>query len=130
MYGDLLQFGILLAAITAIAGVAWLLGFRQTAALSSVDEASELFRLAPGGFEPVEIGLDNAGACAIARDAAGRRGVLLPHGSQFVFRLLTPGSEAWAEDGALHIASLPGLHIRLGDAAEGWATTDSDANSG
>jgi hypothetical protein len=130
MPSALMQFLASLAAIFAIVVAAWLLGFRQGARLSSEAEARELFRLAPGGFEPVEMNLDADRRAAIARDRAGRIAVLAPHGDQFVFRLLAPESPILAQGDSLTIGSMPDLRLTLGDSAGVWANTDSDDNKG
>lgn len=129
MDGQLLQFLGSLAAISALVALTYLLGFRGTARLESEDEARELLRLAPGGFEPCEIGLDAAGAAAIARDAKGKLAVLVPHGNQFVVRRLDPAPVIEARDGQLVIAGLPQVQIMLGDRARDWDTTDIAANN-
>ena len=129
MDSQLLQFLGSLAAITALVALTYLLGFRSPARLESAEEARELLRLAPGGFEPVELALDAGGAAAIARDVDGRLAVLVPHGNQFVARYLDSAASIEAGGGQLVIAELPGETIALGDRAEDWATTDIDANS-
>jgi len=129
MNGQLLQFVGSLAAVTALVVVTWLLGFRQPATLSSEAEARDLFRLAPGGFEPIRLGLDAQGRSAIAADEAGRKAVLVPHGNQFVFRQLSPASRIDAVDGRITIAGLPNLALELGEEAKRWATTDIGASN-
>lgn len=130
MSSPLAQFLGSLAAVVAIVAVASALRFRQFATLGSETEALELFRLAPGGFEPVAIALDHEGRSAIARDADSRIGVLVPHGNQFVFRLLPPGSAISLEQDRLAIRALPNVQIRpMGDASL-WANTDSSDNNG
>lgn len=129
MAGQALQFLGSLAAVLVIVAVTFLIGFRQAARLASEDEAYELFRLAPGGFEPVEIGFDKNGASAIARDDRGRLAVLVPHGNQFVFRLLAPGSKISAHGGELKFEGLPGVRVTLGENASDWASTDIGDNS-
>lgn len=129
MSDQLLQFIGSLAAVTALVVATWLLGFRQSATLSSADEARDLFRLAPGGFEPFRIGLDVQGRAAIAADSAGRKAVLVPHGNQFVFRPVTPESPVDAGDGRITIPGLPNVRLELGEDAGSWATTDITANS-
>lgn len=130
MSGVVVQFLGSLAAIVAIVLVAWLLGFKQAARLTSEAEARELFRLAPGGFEPVAIDLDVKGRAAIARDQTGRIAVLAPHGNHFVFRLLAAESSIMARGDSLTIECLPELRLSLGDSAGVWANTDSGDNMG
>jgi len=130
MSGELIQFVGSLIAVSALVALTYLLGFRSSARLESEDEARELLRLAPGGFEPVEIALDANGAAAIARDVLGGLAVLVPHGNQFVVRHLDPQAHIEAREGRLVITGLPSAKIVLGDRARDWATTDIGANSG
>lgn len=129
MGGQLALFLGSLAAILALVALTYLLGFDGTARLHSEQEARALLQLAPGGFEPSEIGLDADGASAIARDRQGRLAVLVPHGNRFVVRLLAPQTKVAAHDGKLIIDGLPKVKIALGDCAKDWATTDIDANN-
>jgi len=131
MDSQLLQFGGSLVAISALVVLAHFLGFSRTARLEDPAEARALFRLAPGGFEPVEIALDIDGHGAIARDGAGRLAVLIPHGQQFVARTLGPaarlrrdGETLLVEDAALGTRVFA---LQLGEAAHIWATTDTPA---
>lgn len=130
MPGALPQLLGSLVAVVAIVAVTWALGFRRAARIESHDEARELFSLAPGGFEPEAIALDKQGRAAIARDRQGRVAVLVPHGNQFVFCLLAPGSPISAEGGVLAIHALPAVKIEPDDDAQVWANTDSGDNSG
>ena len=86
MDGAVPQFLGSVLAVAALVALTYILGFRQAGKLESEAEARELFRLAPGGFEPEELGLDSDGGAAIARDEQGRIAVLVPHGNQFVVR--------------------------------------------
>lgn len=124
----MLQLGGSLLAVLALVLLTWMLGFRQVARLESEDEARELMRLAPGGFEPVTIALDRHGSGAIGRDAQGRLLILWPHGSQFVARALEPGESLQAEDGMLHIVGARRIALDLGELAEDWTVADSAVN--
>lgn len=128
MQAELLQFLASLAAVVAIVAAAWMLGSREGASLTSVDEARDLFALAPGGFEPVAIGMDSEGRTAIARDGEGRIAVLVPHGNKFVVRIVPSGTIIRARQGTLEIASWPRVNLTLGEDAGDWATTDRNAN--
>lgn len=138
MDGAVPQFLGSLLAVAALVALTYILGFRQAGKLESEAEARELFRLAPGGFEPEEPGLDSDGGAAIARDEQGRIAVLVPHGNQFVVRPVKGGATIIAQEGKLLIADMPGLRLHLGDraphwdgaSAKGWAATDSNANRG
>lgn len=126
---ELFQFAGSLAAVVALVALAWVMGFRQSGNLASEAEARDLFRLAPGGFEPVEIGLDDKGSAAIARDAEGRLAVLVAHGNQFVVRPVEPGQLHSGENGIVRVTVARTLvSIELGEAAACWTTTDTGDN--
>jgi hypothetical protein len=127
--GEVLQFGASLLAVLALVAFTWLLGFRQPARLSSADEARDLLRLAPGGFEPVDIALAADGAAAVARDAHGRLCALVPHGSRFVARPVLPG-HATRRDRNTLILRLEDrrVTIDLGHQAADWIGADSAVN--
>lgn len=126
---ELLQLGGSLLAVLLVVGLTWLLGFRQQARLDSVDEATELMRLVPGGFEPAEVALDAEGRAAIGRDRQGRLLVLVPHGDRFVARPLPADYRPTSEGGTLHIASKGHrLTLVLGAEAKGWTSADSDVS--
>lgn len=129
MAGEVLQFAGSLAAVAVLVAFTYFLGFRHSPQIDSTEEARDLFRLAPRGFEPVEIALDGEGRAAIGKDRDGRLAVLVPHGSQFVVRPVSPGAKVAARNGALVIEGLPRVPLHLGDGAEDWAATDSDANT-
>lgn len=124
MASDLVQIGISVVAVSALVALTWLLGFRQEACLASAEEARELLRLAPGGFEPVAIALDADGKGAIARDAAGGVMVLLPHGNQFVARPVEPRAQLIVDRGQLRGKAGRTFSLNLGDEAAGWTSAD------
>lgn len=128
MDGEVLQFAGSLAAVAILVAATYFMGFRHSAQIDSLEEVRELFRLAPGGCEPVEIGLDSEGRAAIARDRKGRLAVLVPHGSQFVVKPVPPAATIVALNGRLRIEGLERVSLQLGTDAGGWATTDSDGN--
>ncbi|KLI65255.1 hypothetical protein AAV99_04870 [Aurantiacibacter marinus] len=124
MDSQMLQFAGSLAAIAAVIALAHFLGFSRGGRVATETEARALFALAPGGFETVELCLDEEGRGAIARDSAGRLAVLLPHGGQFVARVLEPGARLTADGDRLSIeGSASGrkpVTLHLGNAAQGW----------
>ncbi|WP_338242287.1 hypothetical protein [Aurantiacibacter hainanensis] len=130
MGSEFAQFAGSLAAVATLVALTYFLGFRKDGQIKTIEEARHLFRLAPGGFEPVEIALDAEGRGAIARDDEGRLALLVPHGSQFIVRPIPAGTTVVARDGRLVIEGLASPTLFLGEDAGGWATTDSDANSG
>lgn len=128
---ELVRFLASLAAVSALVGLAHLLGFSRAARLDSEEEARELFRHTPGGFEPESIALDRLGKGAIARDSEGHVVVLVPHGIRFVPRRIGPGAPKPTTDGLL---SVPGIEsgertvtLDLGEMAAIWAANDADA---
>lgn len=125
MTGELAQFAASLGAVAALVVMVHLLGFSSGATLGSEAEARDLFRLAPGGFEPVVVALDREGRGAIGRDRQGRIAVLVPHGRQFVARVLLPTARLGASNDALTIEctsiARQAITLRLGDSAGVWA---------
>lgn len=99
----LLQFTGSLAAILALAGLAWWLKLGPAPRLADVESAHAAADQAVSGFEPVAISLDHEGHGAIMRDAAGRILLLRPHGGHFAGRILTGQALARVEDRTLII---------------------------
>lgn len=99
----LLQFIASFGAILVLAAVARMLKLGPKPRLSSEEDARLAADEAVDGFAAVEIGLDQDGAGAILRDAAGRVLLLRAHGVHFAGRLLTPAAEARIEAGMLVI---------------------------
>ena len=130
MGSEFAQFAGSLAAVAMLVALTYFLGFRRGGQLESLEEARHLFRLASGGFEPVEIALDGEGRGAIARDSEGRLALLAAHGSQFVVRPIPPDAMIVARDGCLEIEGMGSDALLLGESARDWATTDRDANKG
>ena len=128
MPGEALQFAASLAAIIVLVAITYGLGFRTGATLSDEAEARELFRLAPGGFEPEDIILDANRTCALARDRESRLALLLPHGSRFVVRPLPAESAVTADGGVLRFAAAPNLVLDAGAQAQDWATRTAADN--
>lgn len=125
----LAKFGGSAIAVAALVALTWLLGFREGARLGSEEEARELARLAPGGFEPTSVIIDSKGRVAVARNARGELLALLPHGNRFVQRPIAPQQLTMDARGRLEIAC-EGRQFQLepeGD-AQGWATADSNAS--
>lgn len=124
MDSQLLQFAGSLAAIAAVIALTHFLGFSRAGRIGDQAEARALFALAPGGFEPALLSLDERGRGAIARDGAGRLAVLVPHGGQFVVRVLEPGARLTAKDGKLVIEARElgskSVTLRLSDDAQNW----------
>ena len=97
----LLQFLGSLAAILALAGLAWWMKLGPEPRLADEDAARAAADEAVSGFVPVHIGLDREGRGALMRDAAGRVLLLRPHGVHFAGRLLTTIASATIEGDTL-----------------------------
>lgn len=132
MTGPVAQFAASLGAVSAIVLLTHWLGFSTGARLGSEEEARELLRLAPGGFEPAALALDRGGRGAIARDSTGRIALLLPHGGHFVARVLPPAARLTADGDRLAIeCAAPGprrTSLLLGETASIWAAHDGGAS--
>ncbi|WAT17318.1 hypothetical protein OZN62_10310 [Aurantiacibacter sp. MUD11] len=129
MSDELLQFGGSLIGVSLLVALTWFLGFRQSGRIESEAEARDLLRLASGGFEPLEIGLDAQGRSAIARDGKGLLVALVPHGNQFVARPVDRTQLHPEKDGTLRIAvGQRQVILDLGDSVAGWTATDTGDN--
>jgi len=127
MDAQFLQFAGSLAAIAAVIALTHFLGFSRAGRIADEAEARALFALAPGGFEPVALRLDEERRGAIARDDAGRHAVLVQHGGQFIAKVLEPGAQLTAMDGRLIIRARESdakqITLRLGETAKNWAAS-------
>ncbi len=111
----LIQTIVSLAAILALAGLAW---WMKLGGVPSLD-TDEAVRRAAGdvedGFEPVAFARDAQGKSALARDAAGRIMVIKGHGNRFAGRILGPAAQAllWHDPG------ITALEVDCGEARFG-----------
>ncbi|WP_271078936.1 hypothetical protein [Aurantiacibacter sp. MUD61] len=92
MSPEIIKIGASLLAILALVALVHFLGFSRGGLLQTEGDAEEFFRLAAGGFVPVDIAICDERTGALARDADGRLAVLLAHGGTFIARVL--GDEA------------------------------------
>lgn len=90
-----------LAAILALAGLAWWLKLGGAPMLGDDDRVRQAAGEAEDGFAPVAIARDSAGRAALARDAAGRIMVIKTHGNRFAGRVLGPAACARLDAGRL-----------------------------
>lgn len=131
MDNQLWQFAGSLLAVTALVGLAHLLGFSRAVRLSDKQEAATIARLTPGGFEPLDIALDVDGRGALARDADGAFVVIAAHGGQFIPHSLDRGSSVAIDaeiDGPRIALTLPsGCRVMLETATPvgDWLTNSS-----
>ncbi|ASJ89660.1 hypothetical protein [Porphyrobacter sp. CACIAM 03H1] len=113
-----------LAAILALAGLAWWMKLGGTPRLESEDAVRHAAGEVEDGFDPVTWSWDAEGAGALARDAEGRIMVIRRHGNRFAGRILGPAAQAQASGGTLVVD--PGerrfgtLSLALSD-AQAWA---------
>ncbi len=121
----MVQFAASLGAVAMLVLLAHFLGFSRGARIESEAEARDLLRLAPGGFEPTGLVLDAQGRGAIAHDGDGRIALLLPHGGQFVARILPPDCHCTRNAGVLAIESTSigpcAIALQPGETARQWA---------
>jgi len=81
-----------LAAILALAGLAWWLKLGGSPRLASEADVSRAANEVEDGFLPVAAACDAGGAAALARDAAGRIMLIRRHGNRFAGRVLGPAA--------------------------------------
>ncbi|MBH5321537.1 hypothetical protein [Aurantiacibacter sediminis] len=92
MSAEIITIGASLLAILALVALVHFLGFSRGGVLQTDSDAEGFFRLAAGGFAPLDIAINDQRTGALARDANGRLAVLLAHGGSFIARVL--GDEA------------------------------------
>ncbi len=120
----LLQFGLSLIAILALAGLALLLKLGGKPVLK--DEAAVALAAAEAvdGFETQRSSLSRNGDAALARDAAGQILLIKRHGNKFAGRLLTSDASAKEAVDALIVdtneALFGAVQLALSDASF-WA---------
>jgi hypothetical protein len=83
-----------LAAILALAGLAWWLKLGGSPKLASDDDVRRAAGEVEDGFDPIAIARDTEGGAAIARDAQGRIMVIKRHGNRFAGRMLDANANA------------------------------------
>lgn len=120
----LIQTAGSLAAILALAALAWWMKLGGAPRLASAEDVARAAGEVEDGFTPVVAACDAAGASALARDSAGRIMVIKRHGNRFAGRVLGPGAAAWVAGGQLEV--VPGearfgtVFLSIPD-AETWA---------
>ncbi len=115
----LLQFVGSLAAIVALAALAWWLKLGPARRLESEEDARREANEAVDGFDPVEVALDHEGRAGLLRDAKGQILLLRQHGTHFAGRVLTLAASARIDDGALVVDTAEkrygGVRLHLDD---------------
>ncbi|MEP2735048.1 MAG: hypothetical protein ABJP34_02025 [Erythrobacter sp.] len=84
----LIQFGVSLLAIFALAGLAYWLKLGGKPSLSSEDDVARAAGEVEAGFVPVHTAISRKGDAALAKDANGRIMLIKRHGNQFAGRVL------------------------------------------
>lgn len=87
-----------LAAILALAGLAWWLRLGGAPRLADDEDVRRAAGEVEDGFAPVAVACDAEGTAALARDARGRIMVIRRHGNRFAGRVLTPHAKAVPDD--------------------------------
>lgn len=117
----MLEFLVLLAAILALTGLAWALGFRRQPALDPASAQAEAeARLA--GFRTAEIALAKDGRGAVLQGIDGSVALLLPLGDGWIARRVLPSSLSCANGrlrALLREPMLPEARLSLGS-CPGW----------
>lgn len=104
------QTAISLAAILALAGLAWWMRLGGDSRLDSEEGVRRAAAEVEDGFVALAMARDAEGAGALARDAAGRIMLIKRHGNRFAGRVLGPAATARLEDspGEFNIVVDPG----------------------
>ncbi len=110
-----------LAAVFALAGIAWLLGMGRTAGIGDEDQAKAMARDAQSGFHPVSAIVGSDGEAALAIDAGGALVLVRRHGAQFAARYFPAPPPVQAGD--------DGLQIATGERIFGTITIKADART-
>lgn len=84
-----------IAAVLALAGIAWLLKLGHPPRIESPEAAARQAREAHSGFRPKEVALDRDGRAALVLGEQGEAVLLRPHGAQIAARVFrTPPGAA------------------------------------
>lgn len=131
-----IQTGISLVAILALAGLAWWLKLGGAPRLDSQEAVARAAGEVEDGFAPTMAACDAEGASALARDDAGRIMVIRRHGNRFAGRVLCPAAVAKVEirPGEYNLVIDPGearfgkVFLTLPD-AQAWADAINRVNT-
>lgn len=88
----LIQFGVSLLAIFALAGLAFWLKLGGKPKLASEVDVARAASEVEAGFVPIRIAIARGGAAALVRNEEGRIMVIKLHGNRFAGRILTPSA--------------------------------------
>jgi hypothetical protein len=116
-------FTSLLGIFTLVA-LAWGLGFRGQARITSAEEAAREAETSLGGFDAAEAVVSDDGAAALVAARDGRMALVRSFGDRLVVRPLA-GAAARLEGGTLHLRlpepGFPLTVLALGPCAPQWA---------
>ncbi|PKP89293.1 MAG: hypothetical protein CVT75_13420 [Alphaproteobacteria bacterium HGW-Alphaproteobacteria-14] len=106
----LLQTAGSLAAILALAGLAWWLKLGVASALVGEGDIRRVAGEVEDGFDPLDCAVSKDHTAALARDADGRIMVIKRHGNRFAGRILGPRAQArlWRDRGMAAVEVDPG----------------------
>ena len=122
MGAQAIEFAGSFAAVALLVLVVHLAGFSRPARLQNEQEALELARLTPGGFEVAQIALDRDGGGALALGSKGQLLLLRPHGAQFVAVPVSRGSvQRDGEILTVRPTDAPAIALRVDPDAVTWA---------
>lgn len=109
-----------LAAILALAGLAWWMKLGGSPALDNEAAVRRAAGEVEDGFTPVTIAVAQDGLAALASDTGGRIMVIKRHGNRFAGRVLGAGARAaiWRDPGR------PALEVDCGEARFGKVFID------
>lgn len=124
---QLLQIGVSLIAILALAWLARKLDLGGDERIRDEDHVRFLADQAVSGFEPVDIAIDRAGVAALLRDSSGQILMLKRHGTHFAGRLITTRPKARLDQELLTIHAedqqFGAVTLHLGAQAQIWAAS-------
>ncbi|RED17032.1 hypothetical protein [Parasphingopyxis lamellibrachiae] len=94
-----------IAAVLALAGIAWLLKLGNQPRIESPEAAARQAREAHSGFRPTEVALDGEGRAALVLGEQGEAVLLRPHGAQIAARVFRTPPRATRKGSTLTIAT-------------------------
>lgn len=115
-----------LAAVFALAGIAWWLGVGKAPAIADADDAMRQAAEAHSGFRPREAAVDGEGRAALVLGEGGELVLLRPHGARVAARVFHSAPDCQTDGEELKIASgermFGDVTLRLGaEEATRWA---------
>ncbi|MEO1169710.1 MAG: hypothetical protein AAFW97_13465 [Pseudomonadota bacterium] len=117
-----------LAAVFAVAAIAWLLGMGRTPRIADAAQAERLARDAHSGFAPVDAAVSRDGKAALVAGRDGDFVLLREHGANVVARVLREPPDVALNQAVMTVKTgerlFGDLHLDLGEAeAARWSET-------